>query len=196
MNKIILIALVILVSNCLLAQGTQIKLYGAYVFDDGFDSHYSNNEFIEGKIEGGLQWGLGIEYPSNNSFGIEAMYLRQDFNSLTTSSTGNLNLEPVNFNFAFTYLMPGGVLQLRKSNQPLEFYDGLMADFMSGNIGHQENRNNSIIIKFTWVLKAGIVYCLSNNPGHKLQAQLISAVQSAGGLFYFDGYGGRTRIIT
>ena len=55
-----------------------LNAYGAYVFDDKFDTYYSSNEYIEGKIKGGFQWGVGLEVKVRDDYGAELLYFRQD----------------------------------------------------------------------------------------------------------------------
>ena len=40
-------------------KSVMFNAYGAYVFDDQFDTYYSSNVYLEGKIKGGFQWGAG-----------------------------------------------------------------------------------------------------------------------------------------
>ena len=60
------------VSNTAYAQGgINLNLYGAYVFDDKFDTYYSSSNYYEGKIKGGFQWGVGVEYMVQPEYGVE-----------------------------------------------------------------------------------------------------------------------------
>ena len=63
--------------------GININLYGSYVFDDKFDTYYSSSSYFEGKIKGGFQWGIGVEYMVHPEYGIELLYYRQDTNAPT-----------------------------------------------------------------------------------------------------------------
>jgi hypothetical protein len=40
----------------------RINLYGAYVFDDDFESYYSDYDYYHGTLEGGFMGGAGIEF--------------------------------------------------------------------------------------------------------------------------------------
>ena len=59
-------------------QGIRLNLYSAYVFDDNVDSYYSATYKFNGTIEGGYQWGAGLEYMVRETKGIEIKYLRRD----------------------------------------------------------------------------------------------------------------------
>src|SRR6186713_1277006 len=52
--------------------------YGAYVFDDKFDTYYSSTEYVEGKIKGGFMWGAGLEFKIREDYGAELSYYRLD----------------------------------------------------------------------------------------------------------------------
>src|SRR6187402_2019340 len=70
------------------AQELRLNLYGAYAFDDKFDSYYSSSSYYESKIVGGFQWGAGIQYMKGPQYGIELLYLRQDTHAPTTYADG------------------------------------------------------------------------------------------------------------
>ncbi len=190
MKKIIVTAIILFSANMIMAQSTQISIYGGYVFDDKFDSYYSNSSYYEGKIKGGLQWGAGIEFPINNIFGVELLYLRQDTSSPTTFSNGIFDLEYVDFDLAINYLMLGGLHHYRKPDQPFEFFSGGLLGAMFGKAKNPENGNSESITKFSWGIRGGGIYWASEKVGIKIQAQLLSAVQAVGGGYYFGSYGG------
>jgi hypothetical protein len=39
----------------------RLNLYGAYAFEDGFDSYYDYGNYYQGTIEDGFQYGGGFE---------------------------------------------------------------------------------------------------------------------------------------
>jgi hypothetical protein len=65
----------------------------------------------------------------------------------------------------------------------------LFAGVAISDIDNPENGNSSSATKFAWGLRLGANIWATEKVGVKLQAQLFSAVQSAGGGFYF-GTGG------
>ena len=196
MKKIIVTAVILFAANVILAQGVQVSVYGGYVFDDSFDSYYDNSRFYEGKIKGGLQWGTGVEFPINSVIGIEALYLRQDTNSPTTFSDGVFNVQFVDFDLAINYLMLGGIHHFRKPDKPFEFFTGGMLGVMFGSLENPENGNSESATKFSWGIKGGGIYWASEKVGIKIQAQLLSVVQGAGGGFYFGTSGGGVGLST
>src|SRR5213083_342579 len=81
MRKKIFISCILLFAGYLVqAQNLRLNVYAGYVFDDSFDSDYdySGHNGYSGKISGGLQWGVGLEYMMKPSYGLELSYLRQD----------------------------------------------------------------------------------------------------------------------
>ncbi|HEY5748780.1 MAG TPA: hypothetical protein VIU12_22075 [Chryseolinea sp.] len=170
------------------AQKIRINLYGAYVFDDKFDSYYSNNSYYEGKIKGGLQWGGGIEYMVRPEYGVELLYLRQSTHAPTTYSAGIATLQ-TDFDLGLNYILLGGGRHALSSSGKLEGFGGLMAGMVIADLKDPDSGRSASATKFAWGLRLGGIAWASDAVGIKLQAQLLSAVQSAGGGFYF-GTGG------
>jgi hypothetical protein len=55
------------------AQHTDIRLHGYAIgaFSEKVDSYYSNTDFFNGTINGGLQWGAGLEMKTNPMMGVQ-----------------------------------------------------------------------------------------------------------------------------
>ena len=169
------------------AQDIMVNAYGSYVFDDNVDSYYDNTNYYKGKINGGFQWGVGVELLPHATQGIELLYLRQDTKApITYFRNGVKN---TNFDLGVNYIMLGSNRYFRKPGGKVEGFAGGMigADIMS--LHNPDNGNNSSKTKFAWGIKGGVNIWASPSVGLKLQAQLLSAVQSVGGGFYF-GTGG------
>jgi len=169
----------------------RLNLYGGYVFDDKFDSYYDNSNYYEGKIIGGLQWGGGIEYMLRPEYGIEILYLRQDTHAPTTyaTPTSGPGIQETDFDLAMNYIMLGGARHVVAANGKVEGFGGLMAGMAIAELKNPDNGRSDSAEKFAWGLRLGAVVWASEKVGIKLQAQLLSAVQSMGGGFYF-GTGG------
>ena len=61
-KKLFLAAFVFVISgSAIQAQNFRLNGYALYTFDDKVDSYYSNTSYFEGKIKGGLTWGVGAE---------------------------------------------------------------------------------------------------------------------------------------
>src|SRR5688572_31435851 len=80
MKKIITLSVLVISAMTVSVQLHEIRLngYAAYVFDNSFDTYYTSNEYMRGEIEGGFQWGAGLEFLPNEDYGIELLYYRQD----------------------------------------------------------------------------------------------------------------------
>jgi hypothetical protein len=46
------------ISLCNAQREVRLNGYATYAFDDKFDTYYSSTQYIEGKIKGGLLWGV------------------------------------------------------------------------------------------------------------------------------------------
>jgi len=181
---------VLFVAGNVQAQDIRANLYGAYVFDDKIDSYYSSSTYYEGKIKGGLQWGGGIEYMVRPLYGVELLYLRQDTKAPTVYVRDlSSSIEETNFDIALNYIMLGGARHLLSSNGKLEGFGGLMAGMVIAELKNPDNGREANATKFSWGVRLGGIAWASESVGIKVQAQLLSAVQSMGGGLYF-GTGG------
>ena len=169
---------------------TRLNGYAVYVFDDQFDSYYSKSDYYEGKIKGGLQWGVGLEFLPTPMNGIELIYL----NHQTTAPTdywapGQLAERHTNFDVSLNWAMLGFNRYMRKPGSQVEGFGGAMLGAAFINADNPDNGNENSATKFAWGLKFGANIWASEKVAIKLQGQLMSAVQSAGGGLYF-GTGG------
>ncbi|MCH4822943.1 hypothetical protein ML462_07125 [Gramella lutea] len=181
---------VFLTSYTIRAQGINISIQGGYVFDDSFDSYFDFNEFYEGKIEGGLQWGVGLEYMFRPDYGLEITYLRQDTDGPTSYFRRNdSSIRYTNFDLGINYIMLGGNRYFNFSNNSLVGFAGLMAGIVAVSAENPENGMSGDATKFSWGAKLGVIYWFSDIIGFKIQTDLKSAVQAMGGGLYF-GTGG------
>ena len=104
------------------SQEINATLYGGYTFNDSFDSYYDRNNYYEGTIDGGLQWGLGLEYMLRPNSGIELLYLRQDTHSPTTYLTNSFSgIQRTNFELDLNYFMLGGTAHFPSANAPKNY---------------------------------------------------------------------------
>lgn len=166
---------------------TRLNGYAVYVFDDKFDSYYSGTDYYEGKIKGGLQWGLGVEFMPSPMNGIELLYLNQQ----TTAPTNYylVTAKHTNFDVGLNWAMLGFNRYMRKPGSKAEGFGGVMLGAAFINATNPDNGNENSATKFAWGLKFGANIWASEKVAIKLQGQLMSAVQSAGGGLYF-GTGG------
>jgi len=187
---IISLLFVFVITNLATAQKIRLNAYTAYVFDDKVDSYYSSTDYYEGKIEGGFQWGAGLEFMASPTKGIELKYLRQDTKApMEYYDTENNRVENTEFDVAINYVMIGGTNYFKGVGKKVEPYGGLELGMAIFNIENPDDNKTENPTKFAWGLKLGTNIWVSEKVGLKLQADLLSAVQSAGGGLYF-GTGG------
>jgi len=184
------IVLVAMVTGLASAQNIRFNAHTAYVFDDKVDSYYSSTDYYEGKIEGGFQWGGGLEFMASPTKGIELKYLRQDTKApMEYYSFDNNKVMNTEFDLAINYVLLGGTNYFKGVGNKVEPYGGLEIGMAIFDIENPDTGKSEGSTKFAWGFKLGTNIWASEKVGIKLQGELLSAVQSAGGGFYF-GTGG------
>ena len=178
------------------AQHTRLNGYALYVFDDQFDSYYDNNNYYEGKFKGGLQWGAGLEYMPHPSSGIELIYLNQQTTALTTYALPGSGVKTTNFDVGFNWLMLAGNRYMKKPGSKVEGYGGFMLGAAFINVENPETGSDKNATKFAWGFRLGANIWASERVAIKLQTQVLSAVQGAGGGLYFGTGGGGVGVST
>lgn len=163
--------------------------FAFYAFDDNVDSYYSATDYYNGTIEGGFQWGGGLEYMMIPNQGIELSYLRLDSNAPMEYYDYSTNrVRYTDFEVATNYILIGSNRYFGM-NPKVEPYAGLQAGMAIFNVDNPDNGNSGNSTKFAWGAKLGVNIWASDKMGLKIQTGLNSAVQSAGGGLYF-GTGG------
>jgi hypothetical protein len=171
------------------SNGPAVRLHGytTYAFDDNsVDSYYSDTEYFEGAVNGGFQWGAGLEVMPAPTMGVEFTYLRLD--SKAPLNYYNNGLQYTEFDVAHNYLF----LSFNKYmpvNPKIEPFAGMQLGMGIYNVVNPDNDNTGSATKFAWGIRAGANIWASEKVGIKLQAGLLSAVQAFGGSVYF-GTGG------
>jgi len=178
------------------SQTTRLNGYAMYVFDDKFDSYYDNSNYYEGKFKGGLQWGAGLEYMPHPSSGIELLYLNQQTTALTTYAIPGSGIKTTNFDVGLNWLMLAGNRYMRKPGSKVEGFGGFMLGAAFINVDNPVNGNENSATKFAWGARLGANIWASEKVAVKLQAQVLSAVQGAGGGLYFGTGGGGVGVST
>jgi hypothetical protein len=189
MKKIILSAFVfsVLISSAY-AQEKRINLYGAYVFDDEVSAYDTYNYGFGGKIKGGFQYGAGLEFLPHHETGVELLWIGQSttapINYYNSYFIGGTPLVvDLNLNFA----MLGINRYMWHEGEKVETFGGLMLGCLFESAKYNDYSQSTE--KFAWGLRLGANVWASEKLALKLQAQILSAVQSVGGGIYF-GTGG------
>ncbi len=170
------------------AQEFRLNAFAGYVFDDHVDSYYSSTSFFEGTIKGGFRWGGGLEYMVNPAYGINLIYLTQSTTAPLDyySQTPPTGIKHQTLDLTTHWIMLGGCRYMRKDK--LEPYGGFEIGMVISDA--EDNRGNSASnTNFAWGVKLGTNIFFSEKVGLKIQADLRSATQAAGGGIYF-GTGG------
>jgi hypothetical protein len=189
MKKVTTLLVISVLFSCMdsFSQELRLNVYSSYVFDDKVDSYFDQNDFYNGTIKGGYQWGGGLEFMAHPNYGVELMYLRQ--NTKAPLNYYNNGVRFTNFDLGVNYIMLGGNRYFRKPGGRVEGFGGLMAGVNVMSVKNPDNGNKTTKTFFAWGIRGGANIWATEKVGIKLQAQLLSAVQSVGGGFYF-GTGG------
>ena len=195
---VFIIALLFGALNYSSAQSYKFNLYSAYTLDDDVNAVTDGNDYYSGTVVGGYQWGLGFEYIVKPTYGLELAYFRQDADvdvSYSTNYNVNNNLKSEStFGTGLNWILLGGNKYLPIPRSIVQPYGGLMlgmAIFSSDDkqINDTVKYTGQSTTNFAWAGKVGANFMFSPNVGLKLQAQVMSAVQSFGGGLY-AGTGG------
>ncbi len=180
------------------AQTYKFNLYSAYTLDDDVNTITDGNDYYSGTVIGGYQWGLGFEYIVKPTYGLELAYFRQnadlDISYSTNYNVNNTIKNESTFGAGLNWIFLGGNKYLPIPGSIVQPYGGLMlgmAIFSSDDkqINDTVKYTGQSTTNFAWAGKVGANFMFSPNVGLKLQAQVMSAVQSFGGGLY-AGTGG------
>jgi hypothetical protein len=169
------------------AQLFRLNLYSGYNFDDNIDAITNGNNFFNGTIKGGYQWGLGFEYILKPTYGIELLYYRMNTDVDINYNTGRDT--SASFGLGSNFIMLSGNKYLPIPRSIVSPYGSLMLglSIMTNEDplpGAEDTRTS-----FAWGGRLGVSLNVSKNVGLNLFGQLMSAVQSVGGGVYL-GTGG------
>jgi hypothetical protein len=173
------------------AQNIRLNGYGSYVFEDGYDSYYDNNNYYTGQIDGGFQGGVGVEFMLSPQACLEIMYLHRGMDAPTNFQAGIIStVKNITFNIKHDYILVGTDGHIVTSSGVVEGYGGLFGGVLFANLDNPENGDEASATRFAWCARLGCnIWPGEGKVGVKLQAQLISAIRGGGGEFYFGPYG-------
>jgi hypothetical protein len=185
-----LLAFTLAISFAFAQKSTRLNGYANYVFDDSYSSLYDSYNYYNGTINGGVQWGVGFEFMLQPTVCLELMWLNQATHAPTTYQTGpGTSVKNENFDLSINYAMLGADKHMPLPNGKSELYGGIFAGVAFMNLKAPSSGRSSSAEKFAWQMRFGFIYWAAAKVGIKLQAQLTSIAQGAGGGFYF-GTGG------
>jgi hypothetical protein len=190
MKKAFLLIIMITIGSFSFAQKARLNFYSAYVFNDNINSFYDSYTYFDGQLKGGYQWGLGLEFTLKPTYNVELLYHRQDTRAPLTYQSGvTTQVKYAELDVSMNYIMVGFNKIMPTGNKKVEGYGGFMLGLAIVDAKNPENGNTNSAEKFAWGLKGGANIWASDRVGIKLQAQLLSVSQGAGGGLYF-GTGG------
>ena len=158
----------------------RLNAYTVGAFSDKVDSYYSSTDYFNGTINGGLQWGGGIEIKPNKMMGIEFLYNRLDTKAPMTYYDNGIKSGTYDAGINNFML---GVNRYFVSNEKVEAFGGALIGVTGFKVGSKS------ATKFGYGFRLGANVWATPKVGLKLQAQLMSASQAVGGGFYI-GTGG------
>jgi hypothetical protein len=179
------------------AQEIRINAYTSYAFDDAVNSFNSPTSFFDGRINGGLIWGGGFEYVTDQGVGIELSYLRMDTKAPITyfSNRPPTGARSGTFDVAMNYIFLGGT-RYKKLSPIAEVFGGMQLGAAVINVTRpgeaQLGEQSESATKFAWGIRGGANLYPGGDEGRiglKLQIGLLSPVQAVGGGLFF-GTGG------
>jgi hypothetical protein len=186
MKKLLCVIFLLVTIQFVSAQKVRLNGYAQYVFDDKIDTYYSGTNYYSGTINGGLRWGVGLEYMLHEAYGLELSYLRQDTKAPVNFYNGQNRSK--DFDVSMSWIMLGGMRYIKK-NPKVEPYGGGQLGVVIIDVSNPEGGGSNSATKFAWGLRLGTVIWAGEKLGIRLQADLMSGVQAVGGGLYF-GTGG------
>jgi opacity protein-like surface antigen len=194
------IIVIFMTGSCLFAQNVQksspnepslrLNVYTTYAFDDNYvDSYYSETAFFEGEINGGFQYGAGLEFMPTKGIGLELTYLR--LGSKAPMAYYDNGTQNTTFDLAQNFLFLGASRYFGV-NPKIDPFAGIQLGMDVLNVENPKDGQTKGATRFAWGIRAGLNIQANDKTAIKIQAGLLSAVQSVGGSVYFGsgGYGG------
>lgn len=181
MKKSLIIILILFSGFYVNAQSTgaiRLNAYGSYNFNERvpLDAFYTD-------VQGGFQWGAGLEYFVRRNKSLELKYLRMDTKTPLFRYSGE-QVNKGNDDAAFNYIMLAGNNYFGGNGKITPFAGiGL-------GVGWAEGNTNSSGAKFVWDAKLGVHIATESAVSFKVQAYVQSMISAFGTDFwYYPGWG-------
>src|SRR5215218_10344247 len=141
-REIFSLCLLFIMAGSCHAQKLRLNGYGSYVLDGTYHIYYVNDNFYEGRINHGLQLGLGTEYLVTPNYGIELSYLRRNTNVFPE---GAVNSNRVNAALRFHYVLLGINAYQQTCSQKLQVFGGMSTGIIVQTASNTNDIANNMI---------------------------------------------------
>jgi hypothetical protein len=182
----ILIISMVSASLCGTAQGIRINGYLSHAFDDYVYSERDDPTQFEGVLQGGKLWGIGIELMPDDEFGLEFMYKQISSEAPMDYENEFGEFVSETLDYKCQYYMLCSNQYLPDLGEVVELYGGGMAGLAVFKFKAPEQFGFNSSTKFAYGLRCGANIWFTPLIGLRLQAELVSAVQSVTAGVYFD----------
>ena len=190
MKPVLLLLVLIMVSLTSVGQRLRLNGYGSYQFDDGFSSTFDEHNYYKGQVNGGAQWGGGLEYMLKPAYCIEFLYLHQSTHIPMSWQAGQANpMRSENPELSYDCIFLGSDAHHKFSSSSVEGYAGLFLGEAYLHMNNVEAGTSGSASKFSFSARAGCNIWLLGRLGLKLQAQFLSIIRGTGNDLYFGSYG-------
>lgn len=181
MKKIFFLVLISLLASSAFSQRLRINGYGGYMFDDGFESSYDLNTFLVGNINGGDQWGVGVEYMMRPGYCFEVQYLHQTTEVPYTYQLGMSNpVKSETPTLTIDCILFGSDGHFQGSSGKVEGYGGLFIGTAHLRSSNSSTSASWVADKFALSARLGCNVWFLEKVGLKLQAQFLSIIRGTG----------------
>ncbi|HXB30021.1 MAG TPA: P44/Msp2 family outer membrane protein [Puia sp.] len=165
------------------AQTISLTGYGGYTFQERLN--YGN---AYGYLNESGHWGVSLEGINGRGDGIELLYQQQPTHvPVYYLALPNTQVNAGKDKTVMSYLMLNAMHHFMMG--PVEPYGGIGI-----GAGFINNKSYSNETRFAWDAKLGLNFKVSPAVGIKVQAQLFSIIQAAGGSFYVGQDGSVTSV--
>jgi hypothetical protein len=154
-----------------------LNLYGGYTFPDHVPLGYYNNYNNYGYINGGGQYGGGLEFYLHPQRSLELSYQYMGTNTPFYNYLGQTNKG--HESSSLQYILIGGNNYF-PTNGPISPYGGIAIGVGIASFTYYNEGGSSSLTKFAWNLHLGAKIKTQSIVSIKLQAYLQSIVQGVG----------------
>lgn len=176
------------------SQELRIRTSLGFVFDHSINTFADNTNFYRGRINGGFNWGIGLESKFDNFNAAVLNYFRQETMAPLKYYSGGL--KETNFGLNLNYILAGINRYFGKPNSKIEYFGGTQ---LGACIAYFKNPDTRLTRSFTRLalgLSGGLNTKVNDILSLNFQANLLSVVEALGGGIFIGPGGSGTTIST